>query len=37
MAVIPSFNELGYLSPGVHPVALDEIDARLGYQLWRAA
>ncbi len=28
--MIPPFNHDGYLSPGVHPATLDEIDARFG-------
>ena len=28
--MIPPFNELGYLPPGIHPATLDEIDARFG-------
>jgi hypothetical protein len=28
--MIPSFNDLGVLPPGVHPATLDEIDARFG-------
>ena len=29
-AMIPPFNESGYLPPGVHPATLDEIDQRFG-------
>ena len=28
--MIPPFNELGHLPPGVHPATLDEIEVRLG-------
>ena len=28
--MIPPFNELGYLPPGIYPATLDEIDARFG-------
>ena len=28
--MIPPFNELGYLPPGIHPATLDEIDAHFG-------
>ena len=28
--MIPPFDEIGYLPPGVHPATLDEIDARFG-------
>lgn len=28
--MIPPFNELGYLPPGIHPATLDEVDARFG-------
>jgi hypothetical protein len=28
--MIPPFNELGYLPPGIHPATLEEIDARFG-------
>src|SRR5690242_9335000 len=28
--MIPPFNEIGYLPPGIHPATLDEIDARFG-------
>jgi hypothetical protein len=28
--MIPSFNELGYLPPGVHPATLDEVDVHFG-------
>ena len=28
--MIPSYNEFGYLPPGVHPATLDEIDACFG-------
>ena len=28
--MIPPFNELGYLLPGIHTATLDEIDARFG-------
>jgi hypothetical protein len=30
--MIPPFNELGYLPPGVHPATLDEVDTRFGQQ-----
>jgi hypothetical protein len=28
--MIPPFNDIGYLPPGVHPATLEEIDARFG-------
>ncbi|HEX5472127.1 MAG TPA: hypothetical protein VFW73_09580 [Lacipirellulaceae bacterium] len=28
--MIPPFNELGYLPPGIYPATLDEIDAHFG-------
>jgi hypothetical protein len=28
--VIPPFNELGYLPPGIHPATMDEIAVRFG-------
>ena len=28
--MIPPFNELGYLPPGIYPATLDEIDERFG-------
>ena len=28
--MIPSFDEHGYLPPGIHPATLDEIEARFG-------
>jgi hypothetical protein len=30
--MIPPFNDLGYLPPGVHPATLEEVDARFGAQ-----
>ena len=30
--MIPSFDEHGYLPPGIHPATLDEIEARFGLE-----
>ena len=30
--MIPPFDELGYLLPGIHPATLDEIEARFGHE-----
>ena len=30
--MIPSFNEYGYLPPGIHSATLDEIEARFGHE-----
>ena len=30
--MIPQFDELGYLPPGIHPATLDEVDVHFGRQ-----